>query len=80
MLVVSRVPPRPVLCQEMANEVLAATRPLMRQIEQMQQSHMEQQEHWERAEVALSKQLDDVHEKACAVAFPFCLHRLVPSS
>lgn len=63
----------------MANEVLAATRPLMRQIEQMQQSHMEQQEHWERAEVALSKQLDDIHEKARVVSFFLHSYNLVPT-
>ena len=49
----------------MASEVLAATRPLMRQIEQMQQTHAEQQEHWEWAEVALSKQMEEIHAKVC---------------
>lgn len=51
--------------QDVTGEVLAATRPLMRQIDQLQQVQADQQEQWERAEMVLSHQLEDAHLKVC---------------
>jgi hypothetical protein len=58
--------------QDVAGEVVMATRPLLRQIEQLQEQQAEQQEQWERLEMALARQVDDAHAKACGLDCIVC--------
>lgn len=55
--------------------MLAATRPLLRQIETLQAAQAEQQEQWERAEASLVAQLDEVTAKVprMAVSLDICV-------